>query len=57
MNKLSNRLVQNMMDVFPQIPANFRKAIDEMTNASLLLFNSSAELIMRRMSRYVLVNV
>ena len=48
MNKLSNRILQNVMDVFPQVPASIRKSVDEMTNASLLLFNSRAELIMRR---------
>ena len=49
-NKLSNRILQSLMDVFPQVPPNLRKAVDEMTSASLLLFDNSVELILRRMS-------
>ena len=37
------------MDIFPQVPPNLRKAVDEMTSASLLLFDNSVELILRRM--------
>ena len=47
LNKLNSRIIQSVMDVFPQVPPTIRKNVDDLTNSSLLLFKNSFELQMR----------